>query len=131
LELPLGVCEFINGKWSTGTLGNNSCLLSGFEGIDKYFQSVIASHSYDSEGNELAFARLGNLLAGDRIYVTYNGQVYEFEVISSLLTSPDDIRALLSPDDEGLAMIACAGEWSTIINDYSDRLVVYAARIRS
>jgi len=131
VELPLTVCEYTNGNWSVEALGSNSCLLSGFEGIDRYFQSVITAHAYDSYGNHLAFARLGNLLAGDRIYVTYNGQVYEFEVASSLLTSPDNFRALLSPDSEGLALITCAGEWSILNNDYSQRQVVYATRIGS
>jgi len=129
IELPLTYCPSQNGTWDTTNLGGNSCLLQGMDGLVGLWPTGVAGHAYDAFGSPLSFSRLGGLTSGDRIYITFNGQIYEFQVVSLLVATPDNAYALRPTQNNGLTLLTCTGRWVNSAADYSQRQLVYATRV--
>jgi sortase (surface protein transpeptidase) len=77
------------------------------------------------------FARVGELLPGDRIEVTGDNLLFTYDVVWSRLyeeaTAP--VAEIAGPtEDESLTLITCGGEWDAAAQRYAHRLVVRAAR---
>lgn len=76
------------------------------------------------------FRHLNDLRSGDKIYVTDDrGQRQEFRVRRKMIydVASAPMLSIFGPADGAhLNLITCAGKWSTVLNHYDKRLIVYA-----
>lgn len=95
--------------------------------------AVFAGHRDDREGNPGIFWRLGQIQVDDSIYVEDDlGRKREFRVVDvrEYLHTNVPLTTLftksLSPH---LILITCSGEYNSVNNNYSERLIVTAVEI--
>lgn len=71
------------------------------------------------------FALLGKLEVGDKIYITYQGIVYTYEVNDRIVVSPDNLEVLAQGNEKTLSLMTCVP-----IGTNLKRLVVTAKEVK-
>lgn len=88
----------------------------------------ITGHSSNyvwSKGNyNNIFSLLGNLVAGDIVYVKFSNKVYAYKVINQKVVLPTDLSIMAPTDDSRLSLVTC---WP--VGTSLKRLVVQANQI--
>lgn len=95
--------------------------------------AAIAGHVDNGLALPGVFSRLGNIAAGEEVYVdTVEGETIRFEVIEKKIYNfdarPEEVFA--QSDEALLKLITCAGSWQEDYDTHSERLVVTARRIQ-
>ncbi len=92
--------------------------------------AVMDGHVDNALALDGVFKHLGNLKAGDEIYVdTASSTKLRFVVTEAVSYAVNDVpleRIFNAKDAAHLNLITCTGEWNRDTNEYSERLVVYA-----
>jgi len=87
--------------------------------------SVLVGHVRGATGYNV-FIHLDQLEVGDEIVANSRGQAYNFVVSQTEVLPEDDTSPADPTHAPRLTLMTCAGDWSPITQDYSDRLWVIA-----
>jgi LPXTG-site transpeptidase (sortase) family protein len=128
LEIPkLGVKLNIMGipqtktGWDISWLGKNAGWLNGSAFPSWKGNSVITAHVWDALNKPGPFIGLINLQYGDQVKVHAFGYVYTYEVASSSLISPSNIKAAFKHEEKPvITLITC--------EDYMEKSQTYLSR---
>lgn len=128
MHVPVGQAFIVNNNWD----------FSGFSSQAGHFQLT----NYPGEGSnvvigahyELAnfqpgpFIGLDHVVVGDIINVEYNGRIYDYQIVSKFLVTPQNIEVAYPTSSEMLTLMTCH-DYASGPNAYVNRLVVQAALV--
>ncbi|MFH1769600.1 MAG: sortase [Parcubacteria group bacterium] len=94
---------------------------------DKGANSVIFGHRFKYRPPlSNTFYNLDKVINGDRITITWAGEMYEYEISEIKIIEPTDLSILDSTKKDQITLVTCAPLFST-----AQRLVVIAERIQT
>jgi LPXTG-site transpeptidase (sortase) family protein len=110
-----------NGLWDIAWLQDQAGWLNGTAYPTWAGNSVLTAHVVNSVGQPGIFFKLGDLNAGEYIFVYDLGYRYTYKVVSNQYVQPDDITVLKHEDKAYLTLITC--------DTYSEENGLYLRRI--
>ncbi len=72
------------------------------------------------------FARIGELRAGDKIFIYAGRTLFPYRVRANFVVKNDDLSVLQPTSSPTLTLITCTGTWNLSAMDYNERLIVVA-----
>lgn len=112
-QVPKFVAGHLEGTANLGT-GQGNVVLTG------HVQSI-------ASGN--VFARIGELRAGDDVFLYGNSTVFPYRVTRSFTVKNKDLSVVEPTESPTLTLITCTGTWDPLARDYTERLVVVAESV--
>jgi LPXTG-site transpeptidase (sortase) family protein len=130
LKLPIVGVPMKNKTWDVNWLLNQAGWLEGsaFPGFSG--NSVLTGHVTLSYGQAGPFANLNKLKVGDKVFVHAFGDLYIYEVKSSMELNPTDPSILQHEDKSWLTLVTCA-DYNEAAGTYLNRLVVKAVLVQT
>lgn len=127
VNMPIIQVYLSGSSWDISHLGQNVGHLEGTAWFDKPGNVALSGHVELSDGRAGVFSRLGQMNAGDPIFVNYDGQQLEYTVTEVRTVAPGDISVLYPTSDSRLTLITCSS-YDFLQDAYQERIVVIAER---
>jgi len=120
VEAPIVEGEWVVPKFVAGHLSGTAQPLQG--------SNVVMSGHVQSISSGNVFARIGELKVGDIVRLYTKATVITYVVEQLLIVANNDIQVAQPSAFERLTLITCTGTWLPLQHDYSQRIVVIAAK---
>ncbi len=122
------VQSYLNGtSWDVNDLGTYAGHLQGTAWVNEPGNIVLAGHAEVFDGGQGIFSSLDELLVGDPLIITQDGQEYLYNVVEIKKVDPDDLTPFYPEDNPRLTLTTCT-DYDFLLNTYRERVVVIAER---